>query len=37
MSKACKKFNTPVTGGNVSFYNQSSNDEKRYLSFQHQL
>ncbi|MFO7874439.1 MAG: phosphoribosylformylglycinamidine synthase subunit PurL [Bacteroidales bacterium] len=23
MSKACRKFNTPVTGGNVSFYNQS--------------
>lgn len=22
MSKACTKFNTPVTGGNVSFYNQ---------------
>lgn len=22
MSKACKKFETPVTGGNVSFYNQ---------------
>ncbi len=26
MSKACIKFKTPVTGGNVSFYNQS-NDE----------
>jgi phosphoribosylformylglycinamidine synthase len=24
MGAACKKFNTPVTGGNVSFYNQSS-------------
>ena len=24
MSKACLKFKTPVTGGNVSFYNQSS-------------
>jgi phosphoribosylformylglycinamidine synthase II len=24
MSIACKKFQTPVTGGNVSFYNQSS-------------
>jgi phosphoribosylformylglycinamidine synthase subunit PurL len=24
MSKACLKFRTPVTGGNVSFYNQSS-------------
>ncbi len=23
MGDACKKFNTPVTGGNVSFYNQS--------------
>jgi len=26
MGKACKKFKTPVTGGNVSFYNQSSID-----------
>ncbi len=24
MTKACLKLNTPVTGGNVSFYNQSS-------------
>ncbi|MBO9640286.1 MAG: phosphoribosylformylglycinamidine synthase subunit PurL [Siphonobacter aquaeclarae] len=24
MSRACEKFGTPVTGGNVSFYNQSS-------------
>ncbi|MEE2700509.1 MAG: phosphoribosylformylglycinamidine synthase subunit PurL [Bacteroidota bacterium] len=24
MSKSCRKFNTPVTGGNVSFYNQSA-------------
>ena len=24
MKKACEKFNTPVTGGNVSFYNQSN-------------
>jgi phosphoribosylformylglycinamidine synthase II len=24
MSRACKKFDTPVTGGNVSFYNQSA-------------
>ncbi|MBC7864443.1 MAG: phosphoribosylformylglycinamidine synthase subunit PurL, partial [Bacteroidia bacterium] len=24
MSAACRKFETPVTGGNVSFYNQSS-------------
>ncbi|HEY5406934.1 MAG TPA: phosphoribosylformylglycinamidine synthase subunit PurL [Ginsengibacter sp.] len=23
MTEACNKFNTPVTGGNVSFYNQS--------------
>ncbi len=28
MGKACKKFNTPVTGGNVSFYNQTSIDGK---------
>lgn len=28
MSKACLKFNTPVTGGNVSFYNQASMDGK---------
>ncbi len=26
MSKACTKFETPVTGGNVSFYNQSSDE-----------
>jgi phosphoribosylformylglycinamidine synthase len=26
MSKACLKFATPVTGGNVSFYNQTSID-----------
>lgn len=26
MSAACKKFDTPVTGGNVSFYNQSSDE-----------
>lgn len=24
---ACRKFNTPVTGGNVSFYNQSPNTQ----------
>ncbi|NNM95711.1 MAG: phosphoribosylformylglycinamidine synthase subunit PurL [Bacteroidia bacterium] len=24
MGEACRRFNTPVTGGNVSFYNQSS-------------
>lgn len=28
MSIACKKFNTPVTGGNVSFYNQITMDGK---------
>ena len=26
MKKACEKFETPVTGGNVSFYNQSSDE-----------
>ncbi|MBN1251734.1 MAG: phosphoribosylformylglycinamidine synthase subunit PurL [Bacteroidales bacterium] len=26
MGKACTKFNTPVTGGNVSFYNQYSHN-----------
>ena len=26
MGDACRAFNTPVTGGNVSFYNQSSDD-----------
>ncbi|PCH64743.1 MAG: phosphoribosylformylglycinamidine synthase II [Bacteroidetes bacterium] len=26
MSEACLKFKTPVTGGNVSFYNQSSDE-----------
>jgi len=28
MGKACRKFETPVTGGNVSFYNQASIDGK---------
>tara|TARA_B100001540_G_scaffold66090_1_gene59458 strand:+ start:6031 stop:8271 length:2241 start_codon:yes stop_codon:yes gene_type:complete len=28
MSKACSKFSTPVTGGNVSFYNQSVSDQE---------
>jgi phosphoribosylformylglycinamidine synthase len=28
MAKACIKFNTPVTGGNVSFYNQTSIDDR---------
>ncbi len=27
MTKACKKFETPVTGGNVSFYNQTVLEE----------
>ena len=27
MSKACEKFSTPVTGGNVSFYNQTANED----------
>ena len=27
MSASCKKFGTPVTGGNVSFYNQTVTDE----------
>ncbi len=27
MTNACKKFKTPVTGGNVSFYNQTSKPE----------
>jgi phosphoribosylformylglycinamidine synthase len=26
MIKSCEKFDTPVTGGNVSFYNQSSDE-----------
>lgn len=26
MGDACRRFETPVTGGNVSFYNQSSDD-----------
>ncbi len=28
MSEACLKFNTPVTGGNVSFYNQTVSEGK---------
>ncbi len=28
MAKACKKFGTPVTGGNVSFYNQTKLGKK---------
>ena len=30
MSEACRKFDTPVTGGNVSFYNQSTNGQAVY-------
>jgi phosphoribosylformylglycinamidine synthase len=30
MGGACRKFGTPVTGGNVSFYNQSSDGNKVY-------
>ena len=30
MSAACEKFKTPVTGGNVSFYNQSSDEGPVY-------
>ena len=33
MSKACKIFNTPVTGGNVSFYNQTAIDGKEVPVF----
>ncbi len=28
MGEACRKFNTPVTGGNVSFYNQTTIENK---------
>lgn len=30
MGTACRKFDTPVTGGNVSFYNQSTNGQAVY-------
>jgi len=33
MSEACVKFSTPVTGGNVSFYNQSVIDNKEVPVF----
>lgn len=33
MTKACQKFETPVTGGNVSFYNQSVIDGKEVPVF----
>ncbi len=29
MGEACRTFNTPVTGGNVSFYNESEYDGKK--------
>lgn len=33
MTKSCQKFETPVTGGNVSFYNQSVIDGKEVPVF----
>tara|TARA_B100000902_G_C27322387_1_gene925607 strand:+ start:8861 stop:11098 length:2238 start_codon:yes stop_codon:yes gene_type:complete len=33
MKKSCEKFNTPVTGGNVSFYNQSNQEGKEVPVF----
>lgn len=33
MGEACKKFKTPVTGGNVSFYNQTTKDGKEVPVF----
>ena len=33
MAKACRKFNTPVTGGNVSFYNQTVINNKEVPVF----
>lgn len=33
MSDACRKFSTPVTGGNVSFYNQTAIDNKEEAVF----
>jgi phosphoribosylformylglycinamidine synthase len=33
MKKACEKFKTPVTGGNVSFYNQSKIDNQEIPVF----
>lgn len=30
MGKACRKFDAPVTGGNVSFYNQNTNGNAVY-------
>jgi phosphoribosylformylglycinamidine synthase len=31
MGEACRKFNTPVTGGNVSFYNQTATEGKEAI------
>ncbi len=31
MGEACLKFNTPVTGGNVSFYNQTQSEGKETI------
>lgn len=33
MGDACRKFNTPVTGGNVSFYNQTVTDKSEEAVF----
>ncbi|MGY6561758.1 MAG: phosphoribosylformylglycinamidine synthase subunit PurL [Luteibaculaceae bacterium] len=33
MGKACERFKTPVTGGNVSFYNQTSDGVKEEAVF----
>lgn len=33
MSKSCEKFKTPVTGGNVSFYNQTVSEDKEEAVF----
>lgn len=30
MGEACRKFGTPVTGGNVSFYNQTTDEDAVY-------
>ena len=37
MSEACLKFSTPVTGGNVSFYNQTVIDGKKLFLFSQHL
>ena len=33
MKEACEKFNTPVTGGNVSFYNQTASNNSEVPVF----